>query len=160
MLAGSLLLSLHVGVLRVALPFIRDDLDTGITGIQVVGGAGLVVITATLVAFGRLADLTGAARVYAGGLAGFAAGSVVSALAPSSTWLVLAQMAQGIGWSMCVGSGPALLVRDFPASQRSRALAGNHMAIAAGLGLGPALGGVVVEELGWRWGSPGWDRRR
>ncbi len=120
-----------------------------------VGGAGLVVVTATLVAFGRLADLTSAARVYAGGLAGFAAGSVVSALAPSSTWLVLAQMAQGMGWSMCVGSGPALLVRGFPASQRSRALAGNHMAIAAGLGLGPALGGVVVEQLGWRWGFAG-----
>ncbi|HEV2071016.1 MAG TPA: MFS transporter [Acidimicrobiales bacterium] len=154
-LAGSVLLSLHVGVLRVALPFIRDDLDTGITGIQVVGGAGLVVVTATLVAFGRLADLSGAARVYATGLAGFAVGLVVSALAPSLTWLVLAQMAQGVGWSMCVGSGPALLVRGFPASQRSRALAGNHMAIAAGLGLGPALGGVVVEQLGWRWGFAG-----
>ena len=43
--------------------------------------------------------------------------SVASALAPSLTWLILAQMAQGVGWSMCVGSGAALLVRDFPASQ-------------------------------------------
>ncbi len=113
------------------------------------------MVTATLVAFGRLADISGAARVYATGLAGFAGGSVVSALAPSLTWLVLAQMAQGVGWSMCVGSGPALLVRGFPASHRNRALAGNHMAIAAGLGLGPALGGVVVEQLGWRWGFAG-----
>ncbi|MDP8987513.1 MAG: MFS transporter [Actinomycetota bacterium] len=155
MLAGSLLLSLHLGVLRVALPFVRADFGAGIAEIQMVGGAGLVVVTATLVAFGRLADVTGAARVYVTGLSGFAAGAVLSALAPSLTWLVVAQMAQGIGWSMCTGSGPALLVRGFRPSQRGRVLAGNHMAIAAGLGLGPALGGVVVEQLDWRWGFAG-----
>ncbi len=69
-----------------ALPFVRADFGAGIAEMQMVGGAGLVVVTATLVAFGRLADVTGAARVYVTGLSGFAAGAVLSALAPSLTW--------------------------------------------------------------------------
>ncbi len=150
MLAGTVLVSFQGGLVRVAFPSIRADLGASIAAMQIVSIAGLVVTTATVVSFGRLADLVGPRRVYAGGLAVFAAGNALSALAPSVGLLVLAQVAQGLGWSMALSSGTPLLVRAFPAEERGRVVAASHMAVAVGLGAGPALGGLVVEHLGWR----------
>lgn len=151
-LAGTALLSLQGGLLRVALPVIRSDLGASISGVQAVSVAGLVVVCSTLVAFGRLADLVGSSRIYGWGLAAFSLGAGASAAAPTVPWLVLAQAVQGVGWSMSVASGTALLVSVFDPSQRTRAVAANHMAVAVGLAAGPAIGGLVVDGLGWRWG--------
>lgn len=151
-LAGTVLLSLQGGLLRVALPVIRSDLSTGVAGIQAVSLAGLAVVTATLVAFGRIADVAGPRRLYAGGLAAFAAGAALSAAASSAAWMVVAQAVQGVGWSMYAGSAPVILVRAFLPAERGRILAANHMAVAVGLAAGPGAGGLVVEHLGWRAG--------
>lgn len=154
-LGGTLLLSLQGGLLRVALPAIRSDLGVGISGAQAVSLAGLVVACSTLVAFGHLADLVGPRRVYAWGLAAFAAGAGLSVAAPDLGWLVLAQAVQGLGWSMSVASGTALLVSVFDPAERSRAVAANHVAVAVGLAAGGAAGGVVIDQFGWRWGFAG-----
>lgn len=151
-LGGTTLLSLQGGLLRVALPEIRRDLGVGISGAQAVSLAGLVVVCSTLVAFGHLADLVGPRRVYAWGLAVFGAGAGLSVAAPGMGWLVLAQAVQGLGWSMSVASGTVLLVSVFDPAERSRAVAANHVAVAVGLAAGPAVGGVVVDQFGWRWG--------
>lgn len=151
-LAGATLLTVQGGLVRIALPVIRAELDTGVGGIQAVGLAGLAAVTATLVAFGRLADLAGPRGVYAGGLAGFAAAGAASAAAPTAGWLVAALAVQGLGWSMTVASGTTLLVHAFPTEQRGRILAARHAAVAVGLAAGPAGGGLVVDTLGWRSG--------
>lgn len=151
-LAGTAVLSLQGGLLRVALPVIRSDLGASISGVRAVSVAGLIVVCSTLVAFGRLADLVGSGRIYGWGLTAFSLGAGASAAAPTVPWLVLAQAVQGVGWSMSVASGTALLVSVFDASERTRAVAANHMAVAVGLAAGPAIGGVVVDRLGWRWG--------
>lgn len=151
-LGGTTLLSLQGGLLRVALPAIRRDLGVGISGAQAVSLAGLVVVCSTLVAFGRLADLVGPGRVYAWGLAAFGAGAGLSVAAPNLGWLVLAQAVQWLGWSMSVASGTALLVSVFGSAERYRAVAANHVAMAVGLGAGPAVGRVVIDQFGWRWG--------
>ncbi|MBW3575059.1 MAG: MFS transporter, partial [Actinobacteria bacterium] len=149
-LAGITLVSFQGGLLRVALPAIRADFGASIAAMEVVSVAGLVVTTATVVAFGRLADLVGARRVYSLGLVVFAAGGALSALAPTVGLLAAAQAAQGLGWSMAVSSATPLLVRAFPPEGRGRVVATSHMAIAVGLAAGPAAGGLVVERLGWR----------
>ncbi|MBW3641775.1 MAG: MFS transporter [Actinobacteria bacterium] len=150
MLSGTALVSFQAGLLRVALPVIRADLRASIGAIEVVGLAGLVVTAATVVAFGRLADLLGARRVYSLGLVVFAVGGALSALAPTVGLLATAQAAQGLGWSMAVSSATPLLVGTFPPERRGRAVAASHMAIAIGLATGPAAGGLLVERLGWR----------
>lgn len=150
-LTGTVLLSIQGGLLRVALPAIRRDLDASISGVQAISLAGLVVACSTLVAFGRLADLIGPVRIYGWGLVVFGFGAATSLVVPDVAWLVMAQAFQGVGWSMAVAAGTALLVRSFDPAERSRAVAANHMAIAVGLAAGPAVGGVVVDRLGWRW---------
>lgn len=152
MLAGATLLTVQGGMVRIALPVIRAELDTGITGIQAVGLASLAGVTATLVAFGRLADLTGPKPVHAAGIAVLSGGGFAAAAAPTTGWLVAALAVQGLGWAMTLAAGTALLVHIFDEGERGRILAAQHSAIAVGLGAGPAAGGLVVDTLGWRWG--------
>ncbi|MGH2705920.1 MAG: MFS transporter [Actinomycetota bacterium] len=151
-LSGSVLLALAGGLVRVGLPSIRRDLSAGIAAMQAVSMAGLVVTTATVVAFGHLADLMGARSVYAAGLVAFAAGYGVDAVAPSVGWLVAGQAVTGLGWAMCVGSGAALLVSTFEATERGRILSAHLTANALGMAAGPGLGGLVVQGAGWRLG--------
>ena len=149
-LVGSSVVSFQGGLVRVAAPVIRADLGAGIPAMQAVGLAALVVTTSTVVAFGRLADLIGPRRVYAAGLACFAAGSALSGAAPSTGWLVAAQAVNGAGWSMVLASGTPLLVGAFATEERGRVVAASHMAVALGLAAGPGLGGVLVRQAGWR----------
>ena len=149
-LAGTALLSFQGGLLRVALPVIRSDLHASVGAMELVGVAGLVATIATVVIFGRLADMVGARPVYSAGLVVFAAGGAFSALAPGTGALALAQVAQGLGWSMAVSAATPLLVQAFPPERRGRVVAANHMAVAVGLAAGPGAGGFVVEHLGWR----------
>lgn len=99
-LVGTALVSFQGGLLRVAYPVIRQDLAASIPEMEVVSIAGLVVTVATVVMFGRLADLVGARRVYSTGLVVFGAGGALSAVAPGIELLAAAQAAQGLGWSM------------------------------------------------------------
>ena len=149
-LVGTALVSSQGGLLRVAYPSIRADLQASIPAMEVLSIAGLVVTIATVVIFGRLADLVGPRRVYSTGLAAFAAGGAASAFAPGVGLLAVAQAAQGLGWSMAVAGSTPLLVSAFPAEMRGRVVAASHMAVAIGLAMGPGLGGLVVEHLGWR----------
>lgn len=149
-LAGTALVSFQGGLLRVALPSIRADLRASVGSMELVGVAGLVATIATVVIFGRLADVVGARMIYAWGLVVFAVGGAASALAPSAGLLAGAQAVQGLGWSMAVSAATPLLVQAFPPERRGRVVAANHMAVAVGLAAGPGAGGVVVEHLGWR----------
>lgn len=146
------LLTTQGGLLRIALPVIRAELDTGVSGIQAVSLAALSAITASLVTFGRLADLAGPKRVHTSGLGVFAAGGAAAAAAPTTSGLVAALAVQGLGWSMTLASGTALLVHIARTGERGRILAAQHSAIAVGLAAGPAAGGLIVDTLGWRWG--------
>lgn len=149
-LVGTTLVSFQAGLLRVAFPVIRADLRASITAMQLVAVTGLVVATATVVTFGRLADLVGPRRVYSLGLVVFAAGGALSALAPTAGLLAAAQAVQGLGWSIAVSSATPLLVRAFRPEERWRVVAASHVAIAIGLATGPAVGGLIVEHFGWR----------
>lgn len=150
MLAGTTLVSFQGGLLRVAFPAIRADLEASIGSMELVGVAGVVVTVATVVTFGRLADMIGARPIYSWGLLIFAVAGALSALAPGAGALAAAQAAQGLGWSMAVSAATPLLVQAFPPEHRGRVVAASHMAIAVGLATGPGAGGFVVDHFGWR----------
>src|SRR5207245_497116 len=103
------------------------------------------------VLWGRASDLWGSRRVYLGGLLTFVLGSALAGAAPTAWSLVMCRGVQGLGAAMLLASGQALIAEVFPEGQRGRAMAGMHVAVALGFTLGPAVGGVLVETLGWRW---------
>ena len=149
-LAGTALLSFQGGLLRVALPVIRTDLGASVGSMELVGIAGLVATIATVVVFGRLADMIGPQPVYSWGMVVFAAGGALSAIAPNVATLAASQVMQGLGWSMAICGANPLLVQAVAPERRGRLMAANHMAVAVGLAAGPGAGGFVVEHVGWR----------
>src|SRR5215211_8277042 len=83
-------------VVNVALPAIRDDLDSGLAAQQWVVEAYLLTLGALLLVGGSLGDLMGRRRIFAIGLGGFGITSVLCALAPSAEMLIAARGLQGI----------------------------------------------------------------
>lgn len=103
-----------------------------------------------LVPFGRIADIYGRKRIFTWGAALFTLGSLLTALATSAAMLLAARAVQGIGSSMIFGTGVAILTSVFEPGERGRVLGVNVAAVYTGLSLGPFLGGLLTQNLGWR----------
>jgi EmrB/QacA subfamily drug resistance transporter len=149
---GVLMATIDTSIVNVSLPAIAASFGRPLGGVvEWVVIAYLVVVAALLLTAGRLADVVGRKPVWAIGLATFTAGSVLCGAAPSLPGLIAFRAAQGVGAAMMMSSSPAMLVSAFPGDQRGRALGLNAIVVGVGISLGPTLGGVITQHLGWRW---------
>jgi EmrB/QacA subfamily drug resistance transporter len=148
---GQFLIQLDLTIVNVALPSIGRDLGASVAGLQwVVDGYNLAVATLLLTG-GRVGDRSGHKRVYLAGLAVFAVGTGLCAVAPGSGWLVGFRVLQGVGAAIELPATLAILTHTFT-GERERAQAVGIWAGAAGssLVIGPVLGGALVDAFGWR----------
>ena len=135
---------------NIALPSIGRDLSLDAVTLAWVATAYLLSSAAFLVPFGRMADIHGRKKIFTLGIAIFTFTSLLSGMASSGVMLIALRVLQGVGVAMFVGTGVALLTSAFPVAERGKVLGINAAAVYAGLSLGPILGGVVTEHLGWR----------
>jgi EmrB/QacA subfamily drug resistance transporter len=149
--AGTAMLLLDVTVVNVALPAIRADLGASFAELQWVVDAYALTLAATLLTAGALADRFGRRAVFAAGLIAFTAVSAACAAAGSGVALDVARGAQGIGAAAMFAASLALLAHEFQGADRSFALGVWGAVTGAALAIGPLVGGVLVDELGWRW---------
>ncbi|MEV4422806.1 MFS transporter [Patulibacter sp. NPDC049589] len=134
----------------VALPDIGRDLHAGVAA-QAWAVTGYNVAFASLMlAAGALGDLVGRRRMFTIGTGVFAAGQLVAALAPSILVLDLARVVAGVGAAIALPSGSALLASRFAGAARAKAFGAFGTTLGAGLALGPVLGGVLADQVGWR----------
>src|SRR5215210_5184003 len=143
---------LDVTIVNIAFPDIRASFgDSSLASLSWILNAYNIVFAALLVPAGRLADRFGRRRTFVAGLLTFLAASVAAGLAPSVEVLVGARVVQAAGAAPLVPTSLALLLPEFPLSQRATATGiwGATGAIAAALG--PSLGGALVDTAGWRW---------
>jgi EmrB/QacA subfamily drug resistance transporter len=148
---GTLMATLDISVVNIALPTLARTFHAPLTTIEWVVLAYVVTITGLLLSFGRLADMLGRRMVYGIGIAVFTASSALCAAAHSATWLIAARAIQGVGAAMMTANSAALLVSNFPPAERGRALGGFGAMVGVGLALGPPVGGLLVGHLSWRW---------
>lgn len=148
---GSAIVFLDSTVVNVALPAIQRDLDTGLASQQWVVEAYMLTLVALLLVGGSLGDLYGRKRLFAFGLAGFAATSVLCAIAPSDELLIGARALQGAAGALLVPGSLAILAATFEGEARGRAV--GLWTAWAGIStlVGPAGGGLLVDALDWRW---------
>lgn len=148
---GVFVLMLDSTVINVALPDIARDLDATTAGLQWVMNAYLLVLAAFVVSAGRLGDILGRRRLFVIGMVVFAAGSVVAAMSDAEQVLVAGRVLQGLGGAALLGLSLAIVCAVFPDAERARALGIWAGVSAVALGLGPLIGGGLVEAVSWRW---------
>ena len=135
---------------NVALPAIGREMGLDAVSLSWVATAYLLSAAVFLVPFGKMADIYGRKRVFVCGLLVYTATSLLCAVAPSFPFLLAGRVAQGLGGGMIFGTSVALLTSIFPPGKRGLALGVNVAAVYLGLSLGPPLGGVLTQQLGWR----------
>ncbi len=109
-----------------------------------------VAFAALLVPAGRLADLLGRRRVFGLGVVLFTVASGLCALAPSVGALIGARVLQGAGAAIVVPASLALVIEAYPARERARAVGQWAATAALAAGVGPTIGGVLVDAYNWR----------
>ncbi len=142
--------ALDGSVVNTVLPVLRRSFQSDIATIEWVVTVYLLTLSGLLLGFGRLGDLRGHKRVYLTGFGFFLLGSALCGLARSAGMLIGFRALQALGAAMLSANSPALLTRNFPASERGRALGVQAMMTYLGLTVGPSLGGWMATALGWR----------
>lgn len=148
---GLFMTLLDQSLVAVALPQLREDLETGINQVVWVSAVYLLTFAAPLLITGRLGDRFGQRRVYLVGMVVFVLAALASAAAPTVEVLILARGLQGFGASLLNPQPLSIINRVFSRRRRGAAM-GVWSAVAGSTGLvGPVLGGVLVGAVGWRW---------
>jgi EmrB/QacA subfamily drug resistance transporter len=146
-----LIVQLDVTIVNVALPSIGRQLRAPVSGLQWTIDAYTLVVASFLMLAGSTADRIGRRKVFRIGLGVFTLGSLACSLAPSLTWLVVFRALQALGGSM-LNPVAVSIIRNTFADPRERAHAIGIWGAVTGLGmaLGPVLGGLLVQSIGWR----------
>ncbi len=148
---GFFMAALNQRALLVSLPTLTRLFQTDLSTIQWTLLAYDLTLIGLVLTLGRLGDLFGRKRIYASGYLLFVLGSILCGLSQSPAQLIAFRILQGIGGSMLVANGRAILMVAFPADQRGKALGFSSMAYHVGFLTGPTLGGFLVDTVGWRW---------
>ncbi|MFB7906861.1 DHA2 family efflux MFS transporter permease subunit [Kitasatospora sp. NPDC056076] len=148
---GTFLAMLDSTVTNLAVPDMQHDFTSAsLPALSWVISGYAVLFAALLTSAGLLADVLGRRRLFVGGIITFTLASLLCALAPSLPVLVATRMLQGAGAAAMIPASLAILLLDGPADQRVKSIGIWSAASAFAAAVGPSVGGVLVESLGWR----------
>jgi len=151
---GSGAVFLDGTVVNVALKTIGEELPASaisvLEGQNYVVSGYLAVLAALLILSGGLSDHYGRRRVYLIGLVGFAGTSALCGLAPTLEWLVVFRLLQGGAGALLIPGSIALITHAFQGAERGRAFGIWAASTSALIVLGPIIGGILVDTIGWR----------
>ncbi len=136
---------------NVALPVMARDLAMTALTLSWVASSFILAAAITLVPLGRLADIYGRKKIFLSGAVIFTVSSFICGFSPTATFLILLRVIQGIGGAMIFSTGTAMLISAYPPQERGKILGINIAAVYIGLTIGPFIGGLLTEHLGWRY---------
>lgn len=135
---------------NIALPSIASEFHMDVISLTWVSTAYLLAAALFLVPFGKIADIYGRKKVFLYGIGIFAAASLAMTMVPSTNLMIAIRIIQGLGSGMIFGTTVAILSSVFPPGERGKALGIYITSVYFGLSLGPFLGGVLTQYIGWR----------
>jgi EmrB/QacA subfamily drug resistance transporter len=148
---GAFMGQVDSSITQMLLPHLELEFQARLSTVSWVAVAYLLAMAAFLPIFGRLADMVGRKLLYTGGFLLFVAGSALCGLAPNLPVLIAFRIIQGIGAALLSSNSVAIVVAAAGPARRGRALGIQSAAQAVGLSAGPAIGGLLLDALDWRW---------
>ena len=147
---GSSIAFIDLTVVNVALPPIQHDLGGGLAAQQWIVDAYLLTLGSLILVGGSLGDIFGEMRLFTIGVASFGLASILCALAPDITTLIVFRGIQGIAGALLTPSSLALITSNFEGAERGAAI--GTWAAWSGIStlVGPLLGGWLIGISSWR----------
>ncbi|MGH3447511.1 MAG: DHA2 family efflux MFS transporter permease subunit [Nocardioidaceae bacterium] len=151
LVVGFFMILVDSTIVTVATPALMSGLSADVNTVVWVTSAYLLAYAVPLLITGRLGDRVGPKNLYLVGLALFTLASLWCGLTGTVEELIVARVFQGLGASMMTPQTMAVITRTFPATKRGQAM--SLWGAVAGIAtlVGPILGGVLVDALGWEW---------
>jgi EmrB/QacA subfamily drug resistance transporter len=136
---------------NVALPSIGKEFAMGAVSLGWINTSFLLSAATFLIPFGRLGDLYGKKSIFLSGVIVLASSSAALALSVSGVMMIICRVFQGFASSMVFATSMPILVSVVPPQQRGRAIGIATAAVYLGLSIGPFVGGIITQQLGWRY---------
>jgi EmrB/QacA subfamily drug resistance transporter len=148
---ATFMLLVDVTIVQVALPTIQREFAASFSDLQWVIDAYALMLASLILTSGSLADRFGRKRVFVGGLALFTLASLLCGVAPGSLFLIGARALQGVGGAAMFATGLALIGQEYAGRDRAKAIALWGATVGGAVAVGPLVGGIITDGLGWRW---------
>jgi EmrB/QacA subfamily drug resistance transporter len=150
-LVGVLMAVVDGSVVSIALPTITGYFSVDMAQSQWVMTGYLVTLTSLLLIFGKVSERLGRVRQFKAGFALFTLSSLLCGLATSLPMLVIFRVMQALGGAMIFSISAAIIFQVSPEEERGRSMGYIGSTVAIGSIIGPTLGGVIVQHLGWEY---------
>jgi EmrB/QacA subfamily drug resistance transporter len=151
MALASGITSIPSAAIVLAIPTLHVEFDASVDELQWTVVGYLLTYSTLLIPAGRISDLYGRKKVHIIGIFIYMGGSVVGAVAPSAIVLIVGMVIAGIGAAILTPASLAIITQAFTGSRRATAIGVWGSATAVFSGIAPAVGGVLTDELSWRW---------
>ncbi|MGA7205444.1 MAG: DHA2 family efflux MFS transporter permease subunit [Specibacter sp.] len=148
---GFFMILVDSTIVSVANPKIMEGLHTDINSVIWVTSAYLLAYAVPLLVTGRLGDKYGPKNLYLIGLTVFTLASLWCGLSGDISTLIIARVVQGLGAAMMTPQTMAVITRIFAPDKRGPAMGLWGATAGVAMLVGPILGGVLVDGLGWEW---------
>jgi MFS family permease len=147
---ASFMIALDALIITTAFATIRTDFGSSVETLQWAINVFNLTFAVLLLTGAALGNRFGRHQMFAAGIALFVVASIACALSPGAGWLIAARAGQGAGAALVMPLGMAILSVAFPKDERARALGIFSGVTGCALIVGPGIGGLLTETLGWR----------
>lgn len=147
---GSFTLMSSLSSINVALPRIQNEFDISLSALKWVSIIGPVFMASLSLCFGRVGDILGRRRVYQVGMLIYALGAGLSATAISFPHLMVMRVFMALGVAIATPLAAAIIASTVAPERRGRVMGTFASFSAAGLLMGPTLGGIILDLSTWR----------
>ncbi|MGG0257706.1 DHA2 family efflux MFS transporter permease subunit [Bacillus mycoides] len=151
MCLGIFLCMIDTTIMNIALPAIQSSVNTSLEKMSWVLNVYTITIAVLAIPLGRIADIFGKAKVYILGLIIFGGGSVLCAFANTGDFLIFSRFIQSVGAAILFPTSMVIGVSAMPLAKRHVALAILGVTQGLSAALGPVIGGIITQNVGWRW---------
>lgn len=148
---GMFLSTLDSGIINVALPTLSKSFNVDTSFITWSVTLYTLLLTGTIIIFGRLSDKYNRLNIYSFGLTIFLIASILCGFSNNIMQLIMFRGLQGIGAAMLQGTATAIITTTIPKNRQGPALGTLSILLGIGPVLGPSIGGLLISVGNWRW---------